>query len=495
MDHDNNVGFQEAESGGKPSKMEVKYPNGAEKLRGLIVSPPLPCVKFCAIVVTAMILSTWFFVGQLATMNQTLTLQNYLSSFSHSHSHSIPPERVYENNGYLIISCNGGLNQMRTGICDMVSVARYLNLTLIVPELDNSSFWNDNSQFSDIFDTDHFITSLRDEVRIVKELPSEQKKKLELESVYSMYPFSWSSLRYYLNRILPRIQRHEVVHFTLTDFRLANNGLPEEIQKLRCRVNFRALKFTAPIEETGRKIVRLLRQRGRFLVLHLRYEKDMLAFTGCTEGCSKEEINELTQMRYSHPHWKHMGINPKKSRRSGLCPLTPEETALVLQALGIDRNIQIYIAAGEIYGDKRRMSRLEAAYPNLVKKETILEASDLKAFENHSNQMAALDFIVAVESDIFLATYGGNMAKVVEGHRRYLGFKTTILPNTRLLVSLIDQYKTGKLNWDEFSLLVKESHEGRMGKPTRRLEIPDSPKDEDYFYSNPQECLPPLPIS
>ena len=90
MDHDNEVGFKEAESGGKPSKMEVKYPNGAEKLRGLIVSPPLPCVKFCAIVVTAMILSTWFLVGQLATMNQTLTLQNYLSSFSFSHS--IPPE-------------------------------------------------------------------------------------------------------------------------------------------------------------------------------------------------------------------------------------------------------------------------------------------------------------------------------------------------------------------------------------------------------------------
>lgn len=90
---------------------------------------------------------------------------------------------------------------------------------------------------------------------------------------------------------------HEVVHFTRTESRLANNGLPEEIQKLRCRVNFRALKFTAPIEETGRKIVRLLRQRGPFLVLHLRYEKDMLAFTGCTEGCSKEEIDELTQMR------------------------------------------------------------------------------------------------------------------------------------------------------------------------------------------------------
>lgn len=87
------------------------------------------------------------------------------------------------------------------------------------------------------------------------------------------------------------------MRFTMTDFRLANNGLPEELQKLRCRVNFRALKHTSMIEEKGRKIVRILRQRGPFLVLNLRYEKDMLAFTGCTEGCSNKEIKELTEMR------------------------------------------------------------------------------------------------------------------------------------------------------------------------------------------------------
>lgn len=53
-------------------------------------------------------------------------------------------------------------------------------------------------------------------------------------------------------------------------------------------------------------------------------------------------------------------------RKEGLCPLTPEETALVLTALGIDHNVQIYIAAGEIYGGERRMANLSATFSNLV---------------------------------------------------------------------------------------------------------------------------------
>lgn len=98
-------------------------------------------------------------------------------------------------------------------------------------------------------------------------------------------------------QILPLIRKYKVLHLNRTDARLANNVLPLEIQRLRCRVNYSALKFTSQIEELGRRVIRMLRQNGPFLVLHLRYEMDMLAFSGCTQGCTPKETEELTRMR------------------------------------------------------------------------------------------------------------------------------------------------------------------------------------------------------
>lgn len=398
------------------------------------------------------------------------------------------PARNYISNGFLKVSCNGGLNQMRAAICDMVAVARLLNLTLVVPELDKTSFWADPSNFEDIFDVRHFIDSLRDEVRIVKRVPKRFNRRYGYPSL-EMAPVSWSNEKYYLQQILPLFSKYKVIHFNRTDARLANNGIPLDLQKLRCRVNFQALKFTPQIEALGYKLVHVLQGKGTYIALHLRYEMDMLAFSGCTRGCTDDEADELKRLRYAFPWWREKEIVSEERRSQGLCPLTPEEAALFLQALGFEKNTQIYIASGEIYGSERRLAALRASFPRIVKKETLLDPDDLRQFQNHSSQMAALDFVVSVASNVFIPTYDGNMARLVEGHRRYLGFKKTTQLDRRRLVELLDLHQNRTLSWGEFSVAVRLAHERRMGQPAHRRVIADKPKEEDYFYANPQECF------
>ncbi|XVE85687.1 hypothetical protein DITRI_Ditri17bG0111100 [Diplodiscus trichospermus] len=492
MDKHSKSGYSDYEESEFADRIEVNHAGiggiKTEKMMPIAARQPCPsaCVKIWVVVVSNTLLILWVCSLQLATLDDNKMMAAKSAFYS---PYSFPSQRVYKNNGYLIIFTDGGLNQKRNAVPDMVVVARYLNVTLIVPKLVYDPYWNDTSKFEDIFDVNHFITSLKDEVRILEELPPEQKRKVDSGSLYSMVPISFASLDYYYHKVLPRILRHEIVLFNITDRRLANNGLPEELQRMRCRVNYKALRFTQPIDETGRKMATILRENGTFVVLHLRYEKDMIAFTGCTEGLTKEEAADVKQLRYSHEGWKHKPISSKRQRERGSCPLTPEETALVIQALGIDRNTTIYIAGGEIYHKEKKMAAMAAAYPNLVTKESMLKPEELEPFLKHADQMAALDYVVALESDIYVPSYRGNMAKAVEGHRRYLGFKTTISLNTRILVSLIDHYRNETLSWDEFSLLVKKTHEDRTGKPARRNEIPENTGQEDYFYSNPQECL------
>lgn len=93
----------------------------------------------------------------------------------------------------------------------------------------------------------------------------------------------------------------------------------------------------------------------------------MYSSTGTTVYAS---ANLYIILRYAYPWWKEKIIDSDTKRKEGLCPLTPEETALTLRALDIDHNIQIYIAAGEIYGGERRLSSLTVSYPNVVSRLT-----------------------------------------------------------------------------------------------------------------------------
>uniref|UniRef100_J3LV32 Uncharacterized protein n=1 Tax=Oryza brachyantha TaxID=4533 RepID=J3LV32_ORYBR len=61
-----------------------------------------------------------------------------------------------------------------------------------------------------------------------------------------------------------------------------------EIQKLRCHVNFAALRFSPEIEELGRRVVQILRRSGPFVVLQIDWSarREVANSTLWSGGCA-----------------------------------------------------------------------------------------------------------------------------------------------------------------------------------------------------------------
>ncbi|TYG58350.1 hypothetical protein ES288_D08G215700v1 [Gossypium darwinii] len=391
--------------------------------------------------------------------------------------------RARSSNGYLLIAASGGLNQQRTGISDAVVVARILNATLVIPELDHRSYWKDDSDFANIFDVNWFISYLAKDVTIVRRVPDKFMRSMD-KPPYTMRVPRKSPPEYYLDQVLPILQRRSVLQLTKFDYRLANN-IDDELQKLRCRANYHALRFTKPIQELGQKLVTRMRaMANRFIAVHLRFEPDMLAFSGCYFGGGDKERNELGEIR---KRWETLtDVDADEKRRRGRCPLTPHEVGLMLRALGFANDSYIYVASGEIYGGEETLQPLRDLFPNFYTKE-MLANEDLKPFLPFSSRLAAIDYIVCDESDVFVTNNNGNMAKILAGRRRYMGHKRTIRPNAKRFGPLM--MERDEMDWDTFARKVKAFQKGFMGEPDEMR------PGRGEFHEYPYSCICERPLS
>lgn len=99
-----------------------------------------------------------------------------------------------------------------------------------------------------------------------------------------------------------------------------------DLQKLRCKCNFHALKFVPKIQKVGSLLVRRIRKHGgsrsfldrellgsfisrersetsspsKYLALHLRFEVDMVAYSMCDFGGGERERTQLQAYREEH---------------------------------------------------------------------------------------------------------------------------------------------------------------------------------------------------
>ncbi|KAL2893186.1 O-fucosyltransferase 11 [Bienertia sinuspersici] len=417
-----------------------------------------------------------------------------------------------ENNGFLIVEANGGLNQQRSSICNAVAVAGFLNATLVIPRLEYHNVWMDPSLFDDIYDEQHFVNTLAGFVRVARELPTTLMEKYDnnINNVPIVQVPAWSSINYYLEEVFPilRNQGNNTNYYDLMSPRLVRIApfanrlsmyIPPDIQFLRCLANYKALKFASPISTLAKNVIKRLMEKsprtdGKYVSVHLRFEEDMVAFSCCIyDGGQKERI-EMDSVR--EKGWKgkfrRRGtvINPGLNRISGKCPLTPVEVGMMLRGMGFDNSTLIYLASGKLYQEERQLAPLLEMFPFVYTKESLATQEELAYFKGYSSRLAALDYVVCLLSEVFVTTQGGNFPHFLMGHRRYLygGHAKTIKPDKQKLALL---FHNTSISWQEIKdevkvMLTESNREGLMMPRIKK----SSRHNSVYKYPFPQcRCL------
>nr|GEY58327.1 O-fucosyltransferase family protein [Tanacetum cinerariifolium] len=415
------------------------------------------------------------------------------------------PSIPEKSQGYIQVFLDGGLNQQRMGICDAVAVAKILNATLVIPHLEVNPVWQDTSSFTDIFDVDHFIEVLKDEVSTVKELPSMYSWSTRDYYGTGIRPTRiktapvHASANWYLENVLPMLNSHGIAAIAPFSHRLGFDNLPKEIQLLRCKVNFQALVFVPHIRRLGDTLVHRLRSSpttnkgttnnileeergsGKFIVLHLRFDKDMAAHSACDFGGGKAE--KLALAKYRQVIWQGRVMKTQftneELRHQGRCPLTPEEIGLLLKALGFNNDTRLYLASHKVYGGEARISALRKLFPLMDDKKSLASDKERAEVEGKASLLAAVDYYVSMHTDIFISASPGNMHNAMLGYRAYKNLKT-IRPNMVLSSQL---FLNETMEWPEFQWAIQNAHKNRQGQVRLRKET-----QSIYTYPIP-DCM------
>ncbi|XP_022743455.1 uncharacterized protein LOC111294426 [Durio zibethinus] len=301
-------------------------------------------------------------------------------------SYPVPNEN---NNGFIYAKIYGGFEKIRSSICDLVTISRLLNATLVIPEIQESTRSKGISykfkSFSYLYDEEQFIASLKNDVNVVKSLPQHLKASKRRNEFPTFKTQNSASPNFYVKEVLPNLKKAKVVGLIITDGGCLQSILPprmSEFQRLRCRVAFHALQFRPEIQILGHQMVERLRASGQpFLAYHPGIVRDTLAYHGCAE-LFQDVHTELIQYRRAQMIKQgiineELSINSHLRRENGSCPLMPEEVGLLLRAMGYPSKTIIYLAGSQTFGGQRLLIPLRAMFVNLVDRTSLCSKTEL----------------------------------------------------------------------------------------------------------------------
>ncbi|KAL6526308.1 hypothetical protein OROMI_029948 [Orobanche minor] len=257
------------------------------------------------------------------------------------HPHANPREHYVaprsQSNGFIFVRIRGGFHEIRNSICDVVVIARLLNATLVIPEIQSTTsskgISTDFKSFAYLYSEDQFIAALAEDIKIERTLPKDLKGARRKKEIPSFKVPNSTSPYFYLHHVLPVLSRHSVVELVVPDGGCLQALLPphlEEYQRLRCRVAFHALRFRQEVHELSTKILYRLRASGRpFIAYDPGMTRDALAYHGCAE-------------------------------------LFQDMIGILLRAYGYSWDTIIYVSGGEVFGGQKKLIPLHAMFENVV---------------------------------------------------------------------------------------------------------------------------------
>lgn len=279
-------------------------------------------------------------------------------------------------------------------------------------------------------------------VNVVKDLPPEIASKEPFHVDCSKRKGQFD----YVETVLPSLLEHRYISITPA-MSQRRDRYPKHAKAALCQACYDALRLTRSLEK---KAVQLLEAVPKpFLSLHLRFEPDMVAYSQCEySGLSPNSLKAIEKAR-GDDRRPLTGDSAVRWRSRGKCPLTPNETAFVLESLLIPKSTNIYLAAGD---GIMELEGLTSVYKNVFTKSGLLSGEDFRTM--HGNTKAALDYYVSINSESYVATYFGNMDKMVSAMRAKKGLYKTLFLSRRDFANFTSQGLRGT----KLKLALWEAH-------------------------------------